>query len=75
MAEFQLTLSERNSALWLRLKQHLEDELALLRVQNDDDRDPVATAHLRGEIARIKTLLALDSEPSEQPPITLDLNT
>lgn len=75
MPLLQLNLSERNSALWMRLREHLEHELALLRAQNDDDRDPVATAHIRGEIARLKTLLALDSEPSEQPPITLDVNT
>lgn len=71
----QLTNSERLSPLWLRLREYLEAELALLREQNDDDRDPIATARLRGEIARIKILLALDSEPSEQPPITLDVNT
>lgn len=75
MPLLQLNLSERNSALWMRLREYLEHELALLRAQNDDDRDPVATAHIRGEIARLKTLLALDSEPSEQPPITLDVNT
>lgn len=61
-----------NTETWARLREHLESELAKLRARNDDELlDAVKTAALRGEIRRIKTLLALDKRPGNQPPLTL----
>lgn len=57
-----MTLSneERQSALWLKLRAHLEDRLEALRFQNDGDRTPEETAKIRGRIAEVKNMLALD---------------
>ena len=51
--------SDINSLTWLRLKKHFESRLAYLRMQNDGDLDPIATARLRGEIRAVKSSLAL----------------
>ncbi len=57
---------------WDRLRQHLETELAKLRAANDNETlDAVQTALLRGEIRRVKNLLALPARPGKPPPITL----
>jgi hypothetical protein len=32
-------------------------------MQNDQDKDEVATAHLRGKIAQLKVVLALNEPP------------
>lgn len=57
---------------WARLRQHLEAELAKLRAANDNEQlDAVQTALLRGEIRRVKNLLALDKRPGKPIPITL----
>jgi hypothetical protein len=66
---FQLTASERQSALWLRLQSHLEDMLADLREQNDNESTPERTAKLRGRIAAVKDFLAL-GKPT--PSVTTD---
>jgi hypothetical protein len=36
-----------------------------MRQQNDGQRSDIETAHLRGQIAQIKSLLALNSEPRQ----------
>lgn len=52
---------ERQSPLWLKLKSHMEKRIAALRVKNDSDKDTEATAKLRGRIAELKILAALDN--------------
>ena len=51
---------ERQSAIWLKLKKHYEARLELLRAKNDGNLDAIETVRLRGRIAEIKGLLALD---------------
>jgi hypothetical protein len=58
-----LTETERRSELWQRLYAHFSRQLDTLRMQNDQDKDEVATAHLRGKIAQLKVVLALNEPP------------
>ena len=65
---FQLTDGEKLSPVWMRLKTHLEAELDLARKRNDN---PKATEHetaaLRGDIRRLKALIALgDNRPQTE---------
>jgi len=71
---FVLTHDERLSPLWRKLVKHMDGKLADLRASNDGDHDALATAKLRGRIAVLKELLALDAEPDpNQPgPVTTD---
>lgn len=57
-----LTPADRRNPLWLALEAHLVDRLATLRSKNDADASPERTAHMRGQIAEVKTLLALASD-------------
>lgn len=60
---FELTDHERASALWLRLRLHLDAELAAARAENDAmGKGPEHTAFLRGRIAQLKALLALQHD-------------
>lgn len=66
----KLSDGEINSALWKKLEQYLNDQLASKRRANDADLDPAKTAHTRGQIACLKNLLALGrrdqaTEPDE----------
>ena len=56
--------SDRYSSAWLRLKEYLEKRLAYYRIQNDQDADEKETATLRGRIAELKAVIALDEERS-----------
>lgn len=64
---FRLTSAERTSPLWLRLKAHLQERLAKARSRNDGALAPDETAHLRGRIASLKDLLALEED---RPPLS-----
>lgn len=58
-----ITEIESNSALWQKIKAHYEARLQTLREKNDVDNDENRTIKLRGRIAEIKALLALDKPP------------
>lgn len=60
-----LTKFDLSQPTWIKVKNYLEAELLKLRVRNDEDMNEVETALLRGEIKRIKMLLALEKEPVE----------
>ena len=60
---FELTDTERNSALWGRLRRHLEDLLKDKRGKNDGEQDIIATSTLRGEIKCLKRIISLGDEP------------
>jgi len=60
---FRLTPEERASPLWLRLVQRHKEKLDSLRKSNDEDKDPVQTAKMRGRIAEINEFLSLDNPP------------
>lgn len=59
---FRLSATERASPLWLRLKAHLHERLAKARTRNDGALAPDETARLRGRIACLKDLLALEED-------------
>ena len=61
--EFRLNQIERSSAVWTRIKAHLETELALLRERNDRSLEAIETATLRGEIKAVKIMLYAGDEP------------
>lgn len=66
MAEPILQGHELESSAWLKIKEHLESELAERRAYNDGESlTDVQTASVRGEIKRIKRLLRI-GEPREQ---------
>ena len=56
-----VTELERQSALWLKLKAHVEKRIASLRARNDNDKNAEETAKLRGRIAELKLIAALDN--------------
>lgn len=51
---------EAQSQLWLKLKKHMQGRIDVLRAKNDGDLDTTETARLRGRIAAIKELIALE---------------
>ena len=61
-----LTKFEQQNPVWLKLKAHLESELARLRSLNDKMTSEVSTAETRGRIAQIKDLLKVEDEPPEK---------
>lgn len=60
-----LTQEEARHPLWLKVKKHLEERLAQVRVENDKDHDERKTARIRGRINELKYLAALD-KPAPQ---------
>jgi hypothetical protein len=58
----RLTKNEIVSPTWQRLKGHAEQRLADLRMQNDGALSELETARLRGRIAELKSILALEQE-------------
>lgn len=63
-----LNQHDLQSAAWAKLRKHMEARLQALRIKNDTDLDPVATARVRGEIKNLKNLLALENKPD---PVTV----
>jgi hypothetical protein len=57
-----LTPHDKASSAWVRIKQHLEARLVTLRTQNDKTMPEAETENLRGRIAEVKELLALDKD-------------
>lgn len=60
MIDFHLSENDKSTALWLRLKAHMEGRLAAARVRNDGALTEAETAALRGEIKTLKALTRLD---------------
>lgn len=61
MTDFHLSENDKSTALWLRLKAHMEGRLAAARVRNDGALTEAETAALRGEIRALKALIRLDA--------------
>lgn len=61
--KFALTAGERQSPLWLKLKDHLEARLRMARGKLEGDQPETSTANWRGRVAELKGLLALGDEP------------
>ena len=63
MAEPVLTKNDCQSSVWLKLKKHLEAELADRRAYNDGiSLTETETASVRGDIKRLKRLLKLETD-------------
>jgi hypothetical protein len=54
-----LTSQDLASPTWVKLKKHMEAQLEKLRRKNENDLDPVVTAHVRGQIKAARDFLAL----------------
>jgi GTP1/Obg family GTP-binding protein len=63
MSKFILNEAESQTALWQKIKKHLEQRLETARNKNDGDLNEVETAKLRGRITELKSFLALDKPP------------
>jgi len=59
-SRFELTRAERESALWKKLMAYFESELGRSRKQNDVVQDIDSTNALRGDIRRLKKIVALN---------------
>jgi len=57
-----LSEGERNSAVWQKLRQHYEEQLAKLRVRNDGEMTEFKRAKLCGHIEAVKSILSLGTE-------------
>ena len=57
---FELTKPERESALWKKLMIYFESELKSARKRNDAKQDIDSTNLLRGDIRRLKKIVALN---------------
>ena len=54
----KLSLAERESALWLKIREELTGRLQILREKNDGDLDAAKTSEIRGQIRQCKEILA-----------------
>lgn len=54
-----LTPQELQSAVWIKLRDHMNERLEQLRCQNDGDLSMEQTIKLRGRAAQLKELLAI----------------
>ena len=63
MADPVLTKNDCQSSVWLKLREHLEAELAERRAYNDGlTLTDTETAGVRGDIKRLKRLLKLQAD-------------
>lgn len=60
---FGLSISERQSAGWQKIKAELQRRLAVKREDNDGKLDPVQTERVRGHIECLKEIIALGDDP------------
>lgn len=58
---------EQDSPTWLAVSEWAESRIAELRRKNDGPLEEVPTAHLRGQIAALKQLLALPTAAPTEP--------
>ena len=58
----KLNHQDKTSGTWLRLKEHYEARLAILRAKNDGDLTDLQTAALRGEIRMVKQFIELGED-------------
>ena len=62
---FVLTQSDRMSPVWRTLHKYLSGRLQMLREMNDSERTLEGTARLRGQIAELKAIIALNDDALE----------
>ena len=61
-----LDANDLQTAVWRKIKEHIEAKQAKARSRLENDLDPVETAKVRGELKAHRHLLALGS-PSPAP--------
>jgi hypothetical protein len=66
MSDFTLTPDDQQSALWRRLRTHLQDQLDACRLRNDAPLSLEQTAALRGQITALKAILNLSAAGETQ---------
>jgi len=71
MSEPLLSVNDRTSAVWQKLKPYLEKRLETLRRKNDSDKSQEQTAKLRGQIAEVNHLLSLGTDRPQVPDETV----
>lgn len=59
MSDARLSLddTDRHSLVWRKLEAYINERIDELRMMNDNDKDAIETARLRGRIAELKILL------------------
>jgi len=62
VTDFTLSEADKAQGLWLRLRAHFEERLALARQRNDAIQPEDMTAALRGEIKTLKGLISLGDD-------------
>lgn len=61
----KLTPIEAQSAVWVKVREHIQGRIDAHRRRNDGDMDPIQTARLRGRIAEDLILLEMENpEPA-----------
>ena len=64
---FALTEVEKNSQVWFRIAAYLTEQLRIARARNDHMMHEQETWMLRGDIKRLKLLLALGEDRPNIP--------
>jgi len=67
-----LTPEDFQSKTWKRLRSSLQARLQELRESNDSPSEMAHTAAIRGSIAEVKRILALDERASARPAVSPD---
>ena len=49
--------------MWGRIRVEIENRIQQLRRENDQDLTETRTAHIRGKVAALTALLAIDRDP------------
>lgn len=65
MRSVELNLNDFASVTWQKLRLRTESRLEMLRKRNDSDLTPDETARIRGQIAELKAMLALEEDPAK----------
>jgi hypothetical protein len=63
MNKCSIGIQEAQSAIWKKLKAHMEARQQSLRTQLEGDLSEIDTAKKRGQLMEIKLFLALDNPP------------
>lgn len=60
VAALLLTESDKLSSVWIKVSAHLDDQLRIARIKNDNEKlTEIQTAIIRGRIQTLKSIQAL----------------
>lgn len=69
VAALLLSNGDKTSPTWLKLAEHLKDQLRIARIKNDNEKlTEQQTASIRGQIQTLKRIIALGEST---PPVDL----